>query len=277
MSDEKVRPRFPKYPKPYGFDPEPVFPEGHKSAGQPRCTAWSKGSGRQCSNRPEHARTKCRLHGGLTPRGPANANYKHGEYSKSIPTRIALHYEAARKDPDLISLKEENAVLVARINDLFTTLRKEGDSATTWKKLKVAVYRWRSTKDPAQKALYLSEIIDNIEEGSRQADIWNDLYTALNMRDRMVKTESKRRVMYGHTMNIEEVWSLLGKVLSIIKEFVDADKFSKIGREFERLVLSRTGEESDRGRIGSFLPTPRLAGNDISEAVEVTGETPTDD
>lgn len=63
----------------------------------PRCLAKTK-NGSPCQRFPLRNRTRCRLHGGLTPRGAAHPSFKHGEYSK-----YTLHIPQEFTGKDIIS------------------------------------------------------------------------------------------------------------------------------------------------------------------------------
>jgi hypothetical protein len=73
-----------KRPKPLGHDSkgQPVF--AYNAKGLPVCGA----KGCQSLARMENGR--CKVHGGMTPVGPANPSYKHGGSSKVDITRNAL-------------------------------------------------------------------------------------------------------------------------------------------------------------------------------------------
>lgn len=54
----------------------------------PRCTGTAKRSGKQCELPAVSGSTKCRVHGGLTPKGTESPNYLHGRYSSSVPAEL---------------------------------------------------------------------------------------------------------------------------------------------------------------------------------------------
>src|SRR4051812_32142589 len=74
---------------------------------------------------------RCRMHGGATPRGPALPQFKHGRYSRSLPTRLAAQYEAAQSDPVLMELRDEIALNDARLADLLGRV-DTGESGSLW-------------------------------------------------------------------------------------------------------------------------------------------------
>jgi hypothetical protein len=65
---------------------------------------------------------RCRLHGGKSPRGLASPNLRTGRYSRDLPVRIATRYEAALSDPELLSVRDDVALLQSAITDLMAEM-----------------------------------------------------------------------------------------------------------------------------------------------------------
>src|SRR5690606_3084472 len=85
--------------------------------GRPTCGAKTR-AGTPCKRAPVPGRTRCRLHGGLTPAGASHYNFKTGRYSKVLPARLRERYEEAAADPELLALREDIALLDSRLDDL---------------------------------------------------------------------------------------------------------------------------------------------------------------
>jgi len=66
---------------------------------------------------------RCRYHGGASPRGIASPLTKTGRYSIDLPTRIAARYESALTDPELLSVRDDIALLQGSITDLMAEIR----------------------------------------------------------------------------------------------------------------------------------------------------------
>lgn len=74
--------------------------------------AESKTCGAKLRNKEEYCRNKaimvngrCRNHGGLTPKGIASPNYKHGRYSRHLPNHLRDQYYETHNDPEITKLK----------------------------------------------------------------------------------------------------------------------------------------------------------------------------
>src|SRR4051812_48697404 len=88
-----------------------------------RCGARTR-TGRACAQPGMQPSGRCRLHGGRTPRGFANANTRTGRYSRDLPTRVLTRYEAALADPELLSVREDVALLQGAITDVMAELKE---------------------------------------------------------------------------------------------------------------------------------------------------------
>src|SRR3954451_14863589 len=71
------------------------------------------------------------MHGGKVPRGRALPQTKHGRYSKDLPTRLLATYSAAQADTELLSLRDDVALLDARLADVLARV-DTGESSALW-------------------------------------------------------------------------------------------------------------------------------------------------
>lgn len=70
------------------------------------CGAKLRGKDRTCQKSPM-ANGRCRLHGGATPSGPANANYTHGRYADVFKGKLAEKFRQAQGDGKPLDLLPE--------------------------------------------------------------------------------------------------------------------------------------------------------------------------
>jgi hypothetical protein len=68
---------------------------------------------------------RCRIHGGATPGGMALPQYKHGRYSKYLPTGLAEKYNNALVDTELVTLRDEIALVDSKIQETMETAKEE--------------------------------------------------------------------------------------------------------------------------------------------------------
>jgi hypothetical protein len=78
---------------------------------------------------------RCRLHGGAAPRGVGHYAFSTGRHSRYLPTRLASRYQQALSDPDLLSLRDEVALLDTRISTVVEAL-EAGESAEGWAEIR---------------------------------------------------------------------------------------------------------------------------------------------
>ena len=113
------------------------FEAGQILNGRVICGAKTRG-GKPCRQSPIEGRTRCRIHGGATPRGFDHPLTKTGRYSKHLPTRLLADYEAALADPNLLSAREDIAKLTARQADLLRRV-DSGEAGALWGAMRKAL------------------------------------------------------------------------------------------------------------------------------------------
>lgn len=94
------------------------------------CGAQNR-QGEPCRRTPTPGRERCRLHGGATPWGPASPHWRTGRHSRVL-SRLGLGrtYQKALNDPEMVGLREEIAVMDARLVQLLERLGgASGDEA----------------------------------------------------------------------------------------------------------------------------------------------------
>src|SRR2546427_7021535 len=104
------------------------MPFGH--ATERKCTGHCK-DGRPCRQPAMRGKTVCKMHGGLSKRGMANGNYKHGKYSRVLPVRLQQSYEEATHNPQLLSVRHDLAACESLLQDAFRRL-DTGESGAIW-------------------------------------------------------------------------------------------------------------------------------------------------
>lgn len=239
-----------KHPKPPNFKPEPLFPPGHMWAGTKRCTAWSRNNGRQCNARALRGKTKCRYHGGGTPRGIASPHFEHGRHSKVMPVRLAASYEASLKDNELLALRSEISLIDARVSELIGKI-DTGESGKLWNDLRLhmrdvddftAAANRLPNGDPERIRLVaaanesLNKVRQLIRRGSEDWMVWQDIHQNIELRRRLTESEQRRLVAMQTMVTSEQAMSLIGALTAAVNRYVtDRQVLGKIQEEFIRL------------------------------------------
>lgn len=96
----------------------------------PQCKAKSKQSGERCKRHAAKGRLVCRMHGGATPRGMDSPHYKHGMKTRDryMSKELALRYNAAATDPNLMSLEMNVALIETRMREILPSVGVAGKS-----------------------------------------------------------------------------------------------------------------------------------------------------
>jgi hypothetical protein len=185
---------------------------------------------------------RCKLHGGKSLSGPASGTFKTGRYSKVLPARLLEGYLDARSDPELLSLKDEVAVVSSRIIELAGRLDGT-DTPALWLELREALAQHEKGTPGA-----MDTIRNLIARGATDAERWGALNDAFQDKLRLVRAEWKRCQDLQVTMTAENVTVLVMALLdAVIRHVSDAKTRHLIAQEFAKL----TGSEPTRGPIGT--------------------------
>lgn len=217
-----------------------------KPDSRPRCTAKAKQSGRQCKQPAIAPTTKCRFHGGLTPRGVASPHFKHGKHSKYLPQGLRSDYDKAVRDPQLLSLRSQVALLEARELEL---TRKLGElQAPQWTKAAQALVEYEkslTSNDQNAIAKGLTTLRTTICKGADGSvtyqQTWEELRDLIQDRTKVAQAENKRLADIGGFVTVEDMMGVLLGLLAAVRDHV-ADKSARqaIQMRFDQLIDTRS-------------------------------------
>lgn len=236
-----------------------VAPADLMDAGHPhgrRCTAHSKQTGQQCGRAPTVGRTVCNFHGGKTPAGGLASAFKHGRYSRHLPPQLLARFEETEHDPELLSLREDVALVDARVAELLERVQT-GESASTWKligKLWRDFQRHRAAGNATKAEELLVLLAEPLAHGIADHAAWEEVGQHLDRRQRLVESEQRRMEKMQAMLTVEQALGLLGTVLDVLRRHVtDVDVLAAIGADLEQLVAldarSPLAERSRRRRV----------------------------
>ena len=154
-----------------------------------RCGAKLR-NGRKCNKSPM-TNGRCRLHGGASlPAGPGHPTYKHGLYSKAMPTGLQEKYLDARFDPELEDLRSAMATIDAMLLLEFESMPAGG--LTAIKQFRVLWGQFKNAKSQQEKV----SLVDTIDQ------VLMDGVSILQSFDRVRSLiEDKRRLHDSHARN----------------------------------------------------------------------------
>lgn len=183
---------------------------------------------------------KCRNHGGASPVGVAHPSFKTGRYSKDLPARLAARLQEASVDPDLISMRQEIALVDARTNEVLSRLDSK-EAAAHWMQLKDLVEQFRL--GTATQRIQAAEALSTWStEALSDYAVWAEVLDLMERRRKLAETESKRLAAMGQFLTASQAMVLLASVVDVIRRTVtDKQQLSAISREIGRLADQREG------------------------------------
>lgn len=233
-----------------------------------QCTAMSKRSKQQCKGPAVvgSKNQKCRMHGGKVLVGAANPSFKHGRYSRYLPSHIDELYQQALSNPDLLEMSDHIALLEARINDILKAMAG-GDPVPRWSQFAEAFGEFETallSKDEGRVIPALEAIHKLLENGKKWDRSWDDIQGTLEQLRKMADTEVKRKKELHQMVPIERVVALMAAVATAVKRNVkNPIEIQAVYRELE-LMRTTNGTIGDRNveRMGPEVinVSPQLLG-----------------
>ena len=203
----------------------PRPPAGHIS----RKCAGKKTNGDPCKAWAQHHSDYCvaceRKRSGQFKPGPLSPSYKHGRYAKVVPTKLLQAYQDGLSDPELLSQKDEVAVLRARLEQLIGRT-ETGESDAAWDSLKNAKHEFelhvsQSSPVSQQKAQdALQQIMGLIDSGHSARLAWADVERLTALLDKLKASERKRLMEAKAFVTITEAIAMLQTITWTLKEIV---------------------------------------------------------
>ncbi len=193
---------------------------------------------------------RCHLHGGKSLKGPASGTYRGKGYSRYFPgKKLGKIFARSFEDPELMRLRNDLAIVATRLVELIQSLNS-GQSGTLRKRLRKK-YRElrRSRPNSAKFTKAINEIGELIECGSSNDSIWKEIGQQIELRRRLLDSETKRSLVADQVMTAEEVYMIGEAIGTVIRKHVkDRQTLQKISEEVAGLI--------DRGNVKSG-PTTR--------------------
>jgi hypothetical protein len=163
-----------------------------------KCGAKTRSGGR-CQQPGSGAGGRCKFHGGASPTGIASPHFEHGRYSKYLPAGLSTHYTTARADRDLVGLRDELALVDARIASLFERTKT-------------------STRANA---------LDGI---------WPQIENLIEQRRKLAESESRRMKDLHQMLSVERVIALMAYVQdSLRRHIVDRGALAAIQADLQKV------------------------------------------
>lgn len=178
---------------------------------------------------------RCRIHGGSTPRGIASPHFKHGIYSKALPTRLFRKevyreslrederedFDRLRLDENITSLSAEIAILRMRVEDLLK-LRDVGNTADAWKTAREATKAMIRARKYDQE-LEFDKAFDKLCEALLEDVDYNyhkEITAQIEQVRKLTDTEQRRLLSMQQLVTSNEFMTALNAILRAVKDNV---------------------------------------------------------
>jgi hypothetical protein len=164
---------------------------------------------------------RCHLHGGKSLKGSASATYQGKGFSKYFPNKkLGDIFARSFEDPELTRLRKDLAIVETRLVVLVQSLNSQ-QNGTLWTQLRSKHRELKRSNPTSTKAAsLLREIGELVERGSNDASIWNEIAKQIELRRRLLDSETKRVLAAHQVMTAEEVRMLIDAVANLIREHV---------------------------------------------------------
>lgn len=183
---------------------------------------------------------KCRFHGGKTPKGPAHPAFKHGRYSKDLPSRMSARFADAVTDGELIQLERDVALVDTRVGELLSELSQDS-AGVLFQRIQKAWDRFKNGS-PDEQAKSTLELTNLIEQGANDWLKWQEIYDLIERRRRLVESEFKRQAQLNQVLTVSEGVTLITAFVDIVKQHVsDAATLKGISKAITGLLDNSGG------------------------------------
>lgn len=206
------------------------------------CGGRRRSDGLPCKSDPMPGRTRCKWHGGATLRGAAGPNFKHGRHSKFLPANLKELYDSALNDEDLLSNREQVALLTARVLQLTQRLQT-GETRELWVELRAAwadLMEARGGGDAEGLQTAINRIGLLIRRGGEAEDTWELLHDAINERVKASEAEQRYLQMQHQTLTLDSAMTMFAFMVESIRRHVaDPLVIERINGDLSTLLIAR--------------------------------------
>jgi len=164
---------------------------------------------------------RCHLHGGKSPKGLASATYQGKGFSKYFPSKkLGKIFARSFEDPELTRSRKDLAIVETRLVELIQSLNTQ-QNGSLWTQLRSKHRELKRSKPTSTKAANLfKEIGELVERGSNDSLIWNEIAKQIDLRRRLLDSETKRVFTAHQIMTGDDVRMFIDAVASLIHEHV---------------------------------------------------------
>ena len=190
------------------------------------------------------------MHGGKSLSGLASPRLSSGRYSRVLPRRLLSTFHQSLRDPALLELRQEIAVVQARALDLIKRV-DSGESGHLWKLLQqtwAEVEAAQRRGDTGAQDAALLELGLLIRRGAADYEAWEDACKQIDRKRCLVESERRRLVELHQMIRVDELLTLMAALTESIKRHVsDRATLGAISADFSKLLEQNTGSNGQQG------------------------------
>jgi hypothetical protein len=162
------------------------------------------------------------MHGGKSPTGPASPHWQTGRYSRSMPTDLLASYEAAATDQNQLALRDEIAVIEARMGALLSGLStaETGERWAALGRLWAALTDAQRAQNAERAVAIFAEVGQTITAGAGDQVAWREITDLIERRRRLVDTETRRLQIADETVSRADAGAILLQIGVLVREHV---------------------------------------------------------
>lgn len=192
---------------------------------------------------------RCNAHGGKSLAGHAAPATTHGLYIQVLPERYREGMEAALRDPDLLSLRTELALLHERQRELLGRLSEQSSGAAV-RAARVDLKRFLEALQlgeagEAEQAEALGALRQHLAAAQSDEDAWGELVRVMEQRRKHTEAEARRVERLRAYMTVDQVLWLVGQAGQLVREVIG----DVIGTALKLVAKSQREELERQGRI----------------------------
>lgn len=211
-----------------------------------QCAAKNR-RGDPCKQPAINGTSKCRYHGGASLVGVASPTFKHGRYSKHLPSRLAERYGEALSDPQLLELRDEIALVGTRQGELLERLdngltpAKWFSAQAAYRDLVIAI----NQRDQEEYQAAIDRLGSALDATENEGAIWDEVIALSEQRRKLAESEQKRLVAMQQMITTEQAMALLARVTESIRKHVsDPSILAAVASDLRAIVNAGVGERT---------------------------------
>ena len=164
----------------------------------------------------------CKYHGGASLKGAESPRFKHGEFSKYMPSDLRERYESFLGDPTRLSLEKEMALVRALLSERVEALEAV-HSAEAWNRLKKTYdsMMFAARQQQVERhARLLNELGEIIEEGVGIDSTRKDAVKLIEQERKLVDSQRQLYIDMGEFITRGMALAMFSNFLEAVKENV---------------------------------------------------------